>query len=654
MVYITVDSLLWCISLVYGFAFSSIYHQLPGLFGDNGILPVKHLNWENFTLKQFWKTPTLILYLSNTYRLLTPYQYLDIFVLFGVVISTLSLLINQLRCRMIFFILWLLYLSVYYVGQTFLSFQWDILLLESGFLTIFLADWTSNSSDNRPHQQIIIYLMRWLFFRLMYASGIVKLKSQCPAWWNLSAMDWHYQSQCIPSKLAWNVHFFNESFHHLSTVLVYYIEIVLPFLIFSPFYLHRVICMWSQIVLMILIILTGNYNFFNILTIILSLSLLNFDSGNNHLFISNRKLLMIINYSSLLIFLTITLYLTKNYFNITNLTSITKIDTKINFTQEQFTKFTSISLNLSLVLSVIWFAYYCLYHFYITFAELSFSIENGFRVMNNLFVFIMAIFIFLMTLIPYSAINNRPLPVVSTKIYKTYMNVAPFHIARSYGLFRRMTGVGGRPEIIVEGTNENLEILPITPREDDEPREYEWKEYHFKYKPGDVNRKLPFLIPHQPRLDWQMWFAALSSYAHNQWLINFCHRILHNPSDVMPLLDGDPFKNDTFGPKWIRINYYTYYFNKNSNEQDLKDSSNFDKDNGIWWKRKFERKYLFSLQKNGDMMKMFGKQYKLESDEKRIEHHWLRRLISKTDPQFFTLQPLITFSVVKLLNQLIY
>ena len=84
----------------------------------------------------------------------------------------------------------------------------------------------------------------------------------------------------------------------------------------------------------------------------------------------------------------------------------------------------------------------------------------------------------------------------------------PLRIVNSYGLFAVMTTT--REEIIVEGSNDGVT----------------WQAYEFPYKPGDVCRAPPIVAPYQPRLDWQMWFAALGSYQQNRWFVNFMVRLL--------------------------------------------------------------------------------------------------------------------------------
>jgi hypothetical protein len=114
-----------------------------------------------------------------------------------------------------------------------------------------------------------------------------------------------------------------------------------------------------------------------------------------------------------------------------------------------------------------------------------------------------------------------------------------------------------RPEIIVEGSNDGVT----------------WFEYEFKYKPGDVKRRPKFVAPHQPRLDWQMWFAALSDYRHNPWFVNFCVRLLQGSPEVLALLERNPFPNAP--PRYIRAVVYEYHFTDFATRGKT----------GAWWRR---------------------------------------------------------------------
>ena len=132
----------------------------------------------------------------------------------------------------------------------------------------------------------------------------------------------------------------------------------------------------------------------------------------------------------------------------------------------------------------------------------------------------------------------------------------------SYGLFAVMTTE--RREIIVEGSNDGVN----------------WLAYEFKYKPGDVNRRPGFVAPFQPRLDWQMWFAALGDYRQNPWFVNFCERLLQGSPEVLALLAKNPFPGQP--PRFIRAEFYDYHFTNFAERRAT----------GAWWKREFIGEYL--------------------------------------------------------------
>ena len=140
--------------------------------------------------------------------------------------------------------------------------------------------------------------------------------------------------------------------------------------------------------------------------------------------------------------------------------------------------------------------------------------------------------------------------------------LAPFRSFNGYGLFAVMTT--DRREIIVEGSNDGVNWLP----------------YEFKYKPGNVDRRPAFVAPHQPRLDWQMWFAALGDYRQNPWFVNFCDRLLQGSPEVLALLDKNPFPNHP--PRYIRAEFYDYRFTNFAERRAT----------GAWWQRELLGEYL--------------------------------------------------------------
>src|SRR5208282_1595608 len=172
-------------------------------------------------------------------------------------------------------LLWLLYLSLVTVGRDFLGFQWDNLLLEAGFLAIFFAPlqlWPRPSWEAQP-SRLVLWLLRLLLFKLMFSSGCVKLLSGDPNWRNLTALTFHYQTQPLPTWIGWYASQLPLWFQKVSCFTMFCIELGAPFLIFSPRRLR--FCGGAAIAfLQILILLTGNYTFFNLLTLALCLLLL--------------------------------------------------------------------------------------------------------------------------------------------------------------------------------------------------------------------------------------------------------------------------------------------------------------------------------------------------------------------------------------------
>jgi hypothetical protein len=172
--------------------------------------------------------------------------------------------------------------------------------------------------------------------------------------------------------------------------------------------------------------------------------------------------------------------------------------------------------------------------------------------------------IFIVTLIQVLGVMRQnqkwPRPVLAL-----YVWLEPFRSFNNYGLFAVMTQT--RPEIIIEGSDDGRD----------------WLAYEFKYKPGDLRRKPAFVSPYQPRLDWQMWFAALSNPRYNPWFVRFELRLLQNSPPVLALLQHNPFPKAP--PKYIRAMLYEYHFTDRAARRAT----------GDWWRRKFLRPYIQPL-----------------------------------------------------------
>jgi lipase maturation factor 1 len=438
----TVRGFLRTLGLIYLVAFVSFGVQALGLIGSRGILPFGEylqVAREGGGAGAYWNVPTL-LWLLPTDTALKGVWLAGCLAAAGAVCGRW-----QRPALAVCFVCWL---SLSSVGQDFYSFQWDILLLEAGFLAIF-ADGT----------RIRIMLFRWLLFRLMFFSGAVKLLSHDVTWRLLAALNFHYYTQPLPTPLAWYTQQLPGWFQKASVGVVFLVEILVPFLFFAPRRIRRVAA-WITIGLQIVILLTGNYTFFNWLTIAL-----------------------------------------------------------------------------------------CMWLFVEPDAERLHS--RGHQAVTIAVAGVVGILSLLLCLQLFSV----PLPPGGDDALRL---ADPLRIVNSYGLFATMTTT--RPEIIVEGSDDGVH----------------WLAYEFPYKPGDVNRHPPIAAAYQPRLDWQMWFAALGSYRNNRWFINFALRLLQGEPNVLRLLSYNPFPKAP--PKFVRAQTYLYTFTHFGDR--------------AWWKREESGAYL--------------------------------------------------------------
>ena len=260
------------LGVVYLVAFLSLNAQVLGLIGSNGIVPARQVmrSVEQDTtapgFDQFRQMPTLCWLSAED-------DYLRAQCVAGIALSVL--LILNIAPAICLALLWLLYLSLATVSTVFLGYQWDNLLLEVGLLAIFFAPlrlWP-NLAREAPPPRIVLWLLRWLLFRLMFASGAVKLLSGDATWHDLTALTLHYETQPLPTALGWFAHQLPLWFQKASCVAMFGIELVLPFFIFLP-RRPRFIAFWACTLLMLVISLTGNYTFFNLLAFALCVTLL--------------------------------------------------------------------------------------------------------------------------------------------------------------------------------------------------------------------------------------------------------------------------------------------------------------------------------------------------------------------------------------------
>jgi predicted DCC family thiol-disulfide oxidoreductase YuxK len=459
------------LGVIYLIAFWSLFVQIDGLIGSNGILPagafldaVKHARG----LEGYWLAPTLGWLSSSD-------ASLHALCIGGMIVSCLLIVgvLPMLSCLL----LWAGYLSLTVMAQDFLSFQWDALLLETGFLAILFAPplWLGS---RKPPSRIVIFLLRWLLFRLMFLSAAVKWLSGDAAWHTMKALHHHFETQPLPPWTSWYAHNSPQWLLATGCFLMFVIEGIIPLLYLCPRRL-RILSFWPTVFLQLLILATGNYGFFNLLALLLAIPLLD-DVALQRLLRRQPR---------------------------------------------------SLELRRPTALRAWMLAPIALFLFSIT--------------------TIQAIPIFRSTPIKWP-----------TWLYAVQQRVQPFRSTNNYGLFAIMTT--DRPEIIIEGSDDGQN----------------WKAYAFKWKPGDVTRRPRFCVPHMPRLDWQMWFEALSGGRMSNWFVNLQFRLLEGRREVLDLLAENPFPGKP--PRYVRAVLYDYRFSDRATKSTT----------GAWWVRKPLRLYL--------------------------------------------------------------
>ena len=463
------------LAIVYLIAFASLAPQLPGLVGEHGLLPAGELL---DAAREFFD--------ADAYRLYPTLAWLSASDLFlqtlcwtGVVLAGAA--IGGLAPVATFALLWLLYLSVTVAGQGFLSFQWDTLLLETGLIAVLVAPlgWWPRLATAAAPSTTARWLLWLLVFKLTFLSGVTKLVSGDDTWWSFTALTYHYMTQPIPAWTSWYAHHLPAWLQMLSVGGMFVVELVVPFTIFLPVRFRRtrtVGCVF-MIALQAGIGATGNYGFFNLLTIVLYLSLLDDE-------VIARLVPRPVREAA--------------------------GGQPVRTSEPRAWRWTVTAV--ASVLAIL-------------------SVASLWK----------------------EATYTRPHPVADWMLSWTQ----PTRSVNGYGLFRVMTTE--RPEIIIEGSRDGER----------------WTEYAFRWKPGDPAERPTFVQPHMPRLDWQLWFAALDPQGQARWLTPLVFALLEGSPEVLALLDENPFADGR--PRYVRLALYRYDFTRP------------DDDTGAWWRREFLR-----------------------------------------------------------------
>ena len=466
------------LGLIYAVAFLVLVNQGRPLIGADGLLPARQ--YLDRIAQEFEDPQSAFLALPTLFWMNASDRFM-VGVAYAGLAGSVVVLAGFANVPLLA-LLWFTYLSFCHIGQLFWGYGWESLLLETGFLAIFMVPTLSlNPFPGRvPPPKPLIWLVRWVLFRVMLGAGLIKIRGDS-CWRDLTCMMYHYQTQPLPNPLSWYLHHLPGAFHRFEVLFNHFVELIVPWTLFAPRGVRHVGGLFL-VAFQLLLIASGNLSWLNWLTLTLCVACFD-DAALARLFPTRLRARLA------------------------------------------------------------------------TYAD----VPSGSR---------RVVSYGLTALVAYLSVY----PVLNMLSPRQAMNASfdPWQIVNTYGAFGSVGRT--RPEVIIEGTNDD----PTDPAA-------RWVEYEFKCKPGSVARRPCVIAPYQYRIDWQIWFAAMSDYLHNPWLVHFVYQLLRGEPRARGMLANDPFPT---GPKYIRAELYEYEFTP------WGDSS------GNWWVRRRVDEYLPPLSRD--------------------------------------------------------
>ena len=482
------------LGLVYFTGFMVLVNQGPQLLGSNGLLPVAEFvpraaRQLGSTGDGFLRLPS-VFWIAHSDALMTTLAWAGALLSFAVMIG----LTNGVAMT----VLWALYMSFVHVGQDWYGYGWEIQLLETGFLAIFLCpfdSWRPFPKD-RP-APLVIWLFRWLILRIMVGAGLIKMRGDS-CWRDLSCLDYHYETQPNPNPLSRLLHFEPRWLSRFGCAFNHVVELVFPWLMVLGRWPTRIAGL-GFVVFQVTLIISGNLSFLNWLTIVPALAC--FDDA----FLARL--------------------LPRSFGRWAEKAETERPAAAPWRARARFVTLTVLTAAIG----------------YLSVPVVT-NLLSGQQVMNTSF---------------------NPLDLVNT-----------------YGAF----GSVGRErrEIVFEGTAD-AEITATTA----------WREYPFKCAPCDPARRPCVITPYHYRLDWQIWFAAMSSPDRYPWTLRFVWKLLHNDPLTLSLLESNPFPD--VPPRFVRARLYVYRFAPAGS--------------GMWWTRELRGDWLPPLSIDDPRLTQFLRGY---------------------------------------------
>jgi len=497
------------LGLVYVCAFVGLLRQGPALLGEDGLTPVgSYLDALRANGQTFWDVPSL-LWLNSSDAALSLWAWLGLALSIALLVgyaNTISLLV-----------LWVIYGSFVRTGQLWFSFGWELQILETTVLAAFLAHaWDPRPLKAPPPSRIAIGLMRWLALRIMLGAGLIKLRGDA-CWTELTCLDYHFETQPIPNPLSAWVHHLPHWVHAIGVVLNHVTELLLPLFAFGPRRL-RLVAGVGMAAFQIVLIISGNLAFLNWLTLVPILAC--FDDEFLRRFAPARLRRWL----------------------------ATRIPPAVARDPKQ--------LVFAFGAALLWFLVWPP-----IFGELPAPIQVALALVLGAFMILIAIGQRATITSPGRRLDGtqlalgcllalvalKSLPVVGNLVGsgRQAMNRSydRLELVNTYGAFGSVGGT--RHELIIEGTR------------DPDPATATWQAYELPCKPGDLARRPCILGPYHLRLDWLIWFAAMSEQPRDPWVLRLVEKLLAGDRTIRTLLAVDPFHGEP--PTYVRIRRFAYH-----------------------------------------------------------------------------------------------
>ncbi|MFG2138050.1 lipase maturation factor family protein [Streptomyces sp. NPDC048650] len=443
------------LAVLYCVAFVVAARQFRALIGARGMLPVP-----DFVARVPFRAAPSVFQLRYSDRFFASWAWGGA-LLAAAVAAGAADAVPLWASMVLWAVLWAMYLSIVNVGQTWYSFGWESLLLETGMLAVFLGN-----AETAPPVPVL-YLLRWVLFRVEFGAGLIKMRGDS-CWRDLTCLYYHHETQPMPGPLSWFFHRLPKPVHRVEVAANHVAQLALPVLLFAP----QPVAGWAaaaMVVTQLWLVLSGNFAWLNWLTITLALS----------------------------------------------------------------------------ALAPAWWRP----------ATPPGTPPPWFEA------------VVIAATVGVLLLSYRPARNLVSRQQRMNTSYESLHLVNSYGAFGSITRV--RREIVVEGTADAV-TGPDTV----------WLAYEFHGKPGDVRRLPRQFAPYHLRLDWLMWFAALSPAYARSWFVPFVERLLANDRDALRLLRTNPFPD--VPPARVRARVFRYRF---TTWRELRET-------GAWWHRTEEGDFL--------------------------------------------------------------